>query len=100
MDRENFSTYQGSEQSEITISVNSTVLLEVFSYGSKVLYSNLLDNELFAMPEAGISYYNKSDYEGFKNKIEELLILNINEYRKLTQDCATYICNYNKNFCV
>jgi surface carbohydrate biosynthesis protein len=95
MDRENFSTYKGVDKSELTISLNSTVLADVFSWGSKVLYANLLNSEWFEIPEAGISYYCENDYEGFKNKIDELLNMDIDEYRNMTQKNAKYICNYN-----
>ena len=94
-DRQNYSTYRVVEESELTISLNSTVLADVFSWGSKVLYANLLDSEWFETPEAGISYYNKNDYEGFKNKIDELLNMDIDEYRNMTKKNAKYICNYN-----
>jgi surface carbohydrate biosynthesis protein len=94
-DRQNYSSYRVVEQSELTISLNSTVLADVFSWGSKVLYANLLDSEWFEMPEAGISYYNKNDYEGFKNKINELINMDIENYRNITHKNAKYICNYN-----
>jgi surface carbohydrate biosynthesis protein len=94
-DRENFSTYKEVDKSELTISLNSTVLADAFSWGSKVLYTNLLNSEWLEMPEAGISYYNKNDYEGFKNKINELINMDIDNYRKITHKNAKYICNYN-----
>ena len=60
-----------------------------------MLYTNLLNSEWLEMPEAGISYYNKNDYEGFKNKINELINMDIDNYRKITHKNAKYICNYN-----
>jgi len=94
-DRQNFSTYRAVEQSEMTISLFTTVLADVFSWGSKVLYANLLNNEWFETPEAGISYFSKNDYVEFRNKVDELLNMDIDDYRKVTQKNAKYICNYN-----
>jgi len=93
-DRPNFATYRGADKSNLSISLFSTVLAEVFSWGQKVLYCNMLKSEWMEMPEAGISYFCKNDYDTFKKRIDELLKMDIDDYRKLTYNNSKYICNY------
>jgi surface carbohydrate biosynthesis protein len=95
IDREKFQTYREVEKSELVISIFSTVLLDAFSWGSKVLYTNMGNSEWFEVSEAGISYYHKNDYDSFKKKVIELLEMDIGVYRKLTKKKANYINNFN-----
>jgi hypothetical protein len=91
---ENFSTYRTVEQSRLTISVNSTVLSECFSWGKKVLWCNTPNDEYFEMPEAGLNYFHGENYELFKERVLTLLRMPQKEYVDSTREAAHYINNY------
>lgn len=96
-DRSNFSTYRAIESAELTIGLNSTTLSEVFSWGKKVLWCNVLGDEHFEMPEAGISYYCNDSYNAFKMHIIKLLTMPQDTYIELTKKKAGFINNFDPN---
>jgi len=74
--------------------MNSTMLADAFGSGHKVLWCNVPCDEHYAMPEAGISYFQGNDYDAFKQRVLELLEMPKDEYARLTRDKARYISNY------
>lgn len=92
-DRKNFSTYRAIEQSRLAIALNSTALLEVFAWGQKALWCNVPDDEHYAMPEAGISYFAGDDYGAFKERVLAILDMPQEDYEKQTREGARYINN-------
>ena len=94
-DRKDFSTYRFVEQSRLVIALNSTTLAEVFSWGQKVLWCNVTDDEHYEMPEAGISYFHGDDYNAFKERVLMLLKMSKEDYEMRTHEGARYINNYN-----
>lgn len=93
-DRVNFSTYRIAEQSQLVIALNSTTLAEIYSWGHKVLWCNILNDDHYKMAEAGISYFCEDDYIAFKARVLMLLEMTNEEYKILTRDQASYINNY------
>lgn len=93
-DRKGFSTYRVVDQSQLTIAVDSTVLLETFSCGQKVLWCNVPDDEFSEMPHAGISYFRGDDYDAFKERVLMLLKMSQEDYELQTRERARYINNF------
>lgn len=93
-DRENFSTYRVVEKCRLAIALNSTTLLEIMSWGQKVLWCNIPNNEHYEMPEAGISYFHGDDYNAFKERVLMLLRMRQADYETATRESARYINNY------
>lgn len=94
-DRKDFSTYRAAEQSQLVIALNSTTLAEAFSWGQKVLWCNVSDDEHYEMPEAGICYFHGNDYGAFKERVLKLLTMSREEYEMHTREGARYINSYN-----
>lgn len=90
-----FAAYRMMDQSRLVIALNSTLLSEAFSWGKKVLWCNVTEDEHFEMPEAGISYFHGGDYAAFKERMLMLLKMPQDEYEMATREKARYICNYN-----
>lgn len=90
-----FSAYRMIDQSRLVIALNSTMLSEAFSWGKKVLWCNVMEDEHFEMPEAGISYFHGGDYAAFKARVLMLLKMSQDEYEMATREKAHYICNFN-----
>jgi surface carbohydrate biosynthesis protein len=90
-----FGSYRMIECSRLTVALNSTLLSEAFSRGKKVLWCNVSKDEHFEMPEAGISYFEGSDYAAFKERALMLLKMPQDEYEEATGERARYISNYN-----
>jgi surface carbohydrate biosynthesis protein len=93
-EREDFSTYYAANNSRLTLALSSTTLSEIFVCGSKVLWCNFLEDEFFAMPEAGISYFGNSDYLDFKERVLTLINMDQTVYEETTKQSARYINNY------
>jgi surface carbohydrate biosynthesis protein len=93
-DRKDFSTYRTAEQSRLVIGMNSTTLAEVFSWGHKVLWCNVPNDDHYEMPEAGISYFHGDDYSSFRERIFMILNMPQSEYEACTTKGAQYINNY------
>lgn len=91
---DDFSSYRAIEQSRLAIALNSTMLAEVFSWGQKVLWCNVPNDDHFEMPEAGISYFHGDDYGAFKERVLTLLRMPQKDYEMLTREAARYINNY------
>jgi surface carbohydrate biosynthesis protein len=89
-----FSTYRTAEQSALAVAVNSTTLSELFSWGQKVLWCNIPEDDHYEMPEAGISYFCGQDYEAFKERVLSLLAMPQGKYEESTRERARYINNY------
>ena len=94
-DRTNFSTYRAAEKSRLVVGMNSTALAEVFSWGHKVLWCNVPNDEHYEMVEAGISYFYGDNFTAFKERVSELLSMPQVEYEMNTREGARYINNYN-----
>lgn len=90
-DRENFSTYRTVEVSRLAIGLNTTTLLEVFSWGHKVLWCNVPADERFQMPEAGIAYFAGTDYADFKKRVFDLLAMPQAQFAAETRSNAQFI---------
>jgi len=93
-ERKAFSTYRVVEQSRLVIALNSTTLAEVFSWGHKVLWCNVPEDDHYEMPEAGISYFHGDDFDEFKSRVMTLLDMPNEEYQRSTRDSARYINHY------
>lgn len=94
-DRKDYSTFRVVEQSRLVIALNSTTIAEVFSWGKKVLWCNVPNDEHYEMPEAGISYFHGDDYNAFKERVLMLLKMPQEDYEMRTHEGARYINSYN-----
>lgn len=89
-----FLSYRMCDQSRLVIGLISTLLSEAFSWGKKVLWCNVTEDEHFEMPEAGISYFHGDDYAAFKERVLMLLNMPQADYEMDTRESARYISNY------
>jgi len=89
-----FSTYRASEESKLTLALNSTVLAEVIAWGEKTLWCNIVEDEHYEMPELGISYFCGRDYDAFRRRVVDLIDMPAETYREMTADAARFINNF------
>jgi surface carbohydrate biosynthesis protein len=94
--RANFSTYRMIERSRLVIAVCSTTLAEVFTWGQKVMWCNIPDDDHYEMPEAGVSYFSGNDYNAFRQRVLDLLEMPQERYENLTRAGSRYIVNYDQ----
>jgi len=90
----NFSSYLIADQSRLLIALNSTLLAEAFSWGNKVLWCNVTNDELFKMDEAGLSYFCENNYDAFKKRVNKILRMPAHRYKNMMKEKAKYICNF------
>ena len=93
---EDFSSYYLLFESEIVISVHSTLLHEALGFGRKVFFCNYLINQAhhFHSNTADYSYTNGS-YDEFEVKLEKLLSLNYDQYLDQIANDQCYYMNFN-----
>jgi len=85
------------QQSKISVSCLSSALLEIFGYGGKVLYFNLLGVNLYHQDfEESITCMN-DDYQTISNKLDELIEMPNEEYNKKYAKLQQYYMNYPKD---
>jgi hypothetical protein len=89
-----WSTYRAMESSSIVIALNSTCAFEAFGWGNKVLFCNLSGDDFYQTPLPDICSMNQNEYTVFKNKLNSLRELNMNDYKERTEVQAQYIMNY------
>lgn len=92
-DHGRLTSFQAVNESRLVIAMNSTMLAQVFSWGTKVLWCNTINDEIFAMPEAGICYYAGNDFDQFLSKIKSLIDMSEEDFIKITSLNAVYINN-------
>lgn len=80
-DRQNFSSYKAVAASKLSIALNSTLLSEAFGAGRKVLFVNPFHEERL-IPIESVGPWNLStpDYEGFRERVNELLTMDMEAY--------------------
>jgi surface carbohydrate biosynthesis protein len=90
-----FSSYRAMDSARVIVTLNSTCCVEAFGAGRKVLFCNVPRHPHFKLQllRAGCSYLEGDDYAAFKERLEALLAMDLEEYRKLTGEGARYLVN-------
>ena len=90
-----FSTYAAIDDSEISITTQSTVGLEALGRGRKVLFCNYTGDPYYDIP--GIGKHGiwalgsgEEDYASFEKRITEIMSLSADEWWDQTKQCARY----------
>ena len=90
---ESYSSYRASKESEVTISYQSTMLLEMLAAKNKVLHIDFTNNKALFDYDSPIKYKFTS-YDEMEAKINDISLMNLDEYIKITQNQQKYIMNY------
>lgn len=93
-DRLGFSTYHAMDGSRVTISVDSCAAWEAFGWGKKVLFCNFSSDRALDFPLAGPWAINEDNYKEFRQKLDELLEIEEEEYLKTAKPAMKYVMNY------
>lgn len=91
-DLKNFNIYSEILKGDLIISMGSTVPREAFGFGKKILYCDFTRSNLYNYYNSTILFKDKN-YELFKQRIDELLIMPTSEYKKNTEKYASYLMN-------
>lgn len=89
-----FSTYEAMEQSELIISSHSTCCSEAFGWGKKVLYLDFSKDNMYSYFDEDMIVIRENNYNGFKERLNDILYLKEEEYRERTKSYAKYVMNY------
>ena len=92
-----FSTYQLIDSSEVSVSFMSTALLEGFCRNNKVLFCNYTGDNLWDFPVEGLWTLTDKSYQKFSERMDELLSISRNEFNKLSKDAKMYVMNYDES---
>lgn len=89
--------YSESIKANLIISMGSTVIRELYGFGKKVLYCDFTDSNLYNDYEKLI-LFDDYNYNLFKERIDEILKLNYNDYNSIHKEYASYLMNNNQQF--
>lgn len=83
---DDFSTYEASDQSELTIGQASTVLCESLSRQCKILAVNYSNIKFWDLPGKGLTQMNSPSRDRLFNRIDSLRTMTWNEYWRQTPE--------------
>ena len=97
-DPSTFSSYQIIDQSEVSVTVNSTLGFEALSRGKKVIFCNFTDDEYYDVPSMDedapwIIKGSATTYALFAKKLENAYQMSRREWRKVTDRDAQNFVN-------
>ena len=93
---ESFSSYTASIQSEITVAYQTTLLLETLAIKNKVLHIDFTNNSIFFDYDSVIKYKFTS-FNEMEKKLNQIYLMNINDYVASTKTQQKYVMNYNSD---
>jgi len=93
-DFQNRNIYSEMLKGDLIISMGSTTPREAFGMGKKILYCDFTKSDLYNDYHEMVLYKDQN-YESFKKKLDELLEIPIDHYRKNTKEYASYLMNNN-----
>lgn len=97
----NYSSYRLIDESEVTVTINSTIGLERFGGGQKVLFCNLTDDKYYDLPsglDRGIWVLNEGyiDYMTFSDRISLILEIDNDSWWNDVEAKANYLMHFDK----
>lgn len=93
-DSDRYATYHAMLQSDVIVSFDSSAAVEAYGFGKKVLFVNLSGAEKFNIPVAKECFINSCDYTIFKDKLNEIRKMSVQEYQKVTATNRRYITHF------
>jgi surface carbohydrate biosynthesis protein len=93
-DKTAFTSYRIINKSGIVVGFNSTLILEAFGIGRKVLLIDSSGTDDFTDYDPIILLKNPS-YSELENRLNGLLVEPYEDYRRRTKEYASYVMNYN-----
>ena len=76
--------------------MGSTATREAFGMGKKILYCDFTKSDLYNDYHEMVLYKDQN-YESFKKRLDELLEISIDDYKKITKEYASYLMNNDIN---
>jgi surface carbohydrate biosynthesis protein len=98
----NFSSYYAISQSEVSVTVSSTIGFEALARGEKVIFCNFLSDQYYDVPdiEGDVPWIIKgpdTTYDDFKNKLQEAYRADRRYWREATQEQAQNLVHVSEN---
>ena len=95
-DFQNRNIYSEMLKGNLIISMGSTALREAFGMGKKILYCDFTKSDLYNDYHEMVLYKDQN-YESFKKRLDELLEISIDDYKKNTKEYPSYLMNNDIN---
>ena len=92
--RKVFSTYKAIDKSLLTLTLYSTCAAEAIGFGKRALFCNGSGNPAIGIPSAGICYYEGGNYTEFSKRLENILEMPDNDFKKAMSKNISEIMNY------
>jgi surface carbohydrate biosynthesis protein len=95
-DFQNRNIYSEMLKGNLIISMGSTTPREAFGMGKKILYCDFTKSDLYNDYHEMVLHKDQN-YESFKKRLDELLEISIDDYKKNTKEYASYLMNNDIN---
>ena len=96
--RDDLASYEAASRSRVILAFSSSLAVEAFGWGKKVLYCNLSGESTYAYPHClGPWLLTACDYETFKDALVRLLQMDQSTYERLNAPIRDYLMAYPKN---
>lgn len=86
-----FASYHLIDQADITLGLQSALLVESVARGRKVLFCNPLGDDRMTSPVAGVCAFSGNDLTRFIERLQELKTLSTPEYRARLEKSPDYL---------
>ena len=96
-EKKSFLTYELMIESELLVSIFSTMLRECLSINKKALAVNFSNNDIFDFPIDGSCKIDHSSYQKFSKKLTEILAMPQDEFNKKMNKQKNFLMNYDNN---
>jgi len=93
-----FSSYEAMDSSTLSLTQDSTLGLEAFGFGKKVLFCNFTEDDRYNINCPDLCKITTIDYNLFSQKLKNLLLMDQKEYLEQTETDRKYLMNYNPDF--
>ena len=98
-DKPNFSSYYTVDNSTVLVTFFSSLAIEAFGWGKKILLCNFSGNRDYnAVRKDGIWALNEPDYEAFKDRLNRVYNMDMAEYIEMTREYVKYLMNYDFDY--
>lgn len=95
---EEYTTYQLSDQSVITVGMHSTAMREAFGRRNRILSCNFSGNSTYDFQVDGPWALNVPDYSAFEERMLNLLNIEENDYARISNNAVSYLFGYDVKY--
>tara|TARA_Y100001970_G_scaffold2704_1_gene3177 strand:+ start:29092 stop:30165 length:1074 start_codon:yes stop_codon:yes gene_type:complete len=96
--RTDFSSYEAIHMSKVVISTFSTLVVEAFGIGKKIMFIDYSKRKLYSSYDYGDWFLYEEGYRAFNKKLNRIIHMDNKEWKIKTNKYGSYLMKYDKDF--